>query len=113
MARQKKDGKGRLGGRAKGTPNKVTGTVKDWLTRLIDKNRSQIEQDLKELEPKERVQILEKFMQYVIPKMQGYTIEEQIKTEYEELEKLLEKAPEQVIDILTERIINLKKNDNE
>ena len=37
MARQKNDGKGRMGGRQKGTPNKVTGTVKEWLADLIDK----------------------------------------------------------------------------
>ena len=68
MARPKNDGKGRLGGRAKGTPNRVTATAKEWLTALIDKNRHQIERDLKQLEPKERLHILEKLMQYVIPK---------------------------------------------
>ena len=46
MARQKNDGRGRLGGRAVGTPNKVSGTLKEWLTSLIDKNRKQIEKDL-------------------------------------------------------------------
>lgn len=71
MARQKNDGKGRLGGRSKGTPNRVTATAKEWLTALIDKNRRQIERDLKQLEPKERLHILEKLMQYVIPKQQA------------------------------------------
>ena len=68
MARPRNDGKGRMGGRAKGTPNKVTGTVKEWLTDLIDRNRGQIEADLQQLEPKERLAILEKFMQYIVPK---------------------------------------------
>ena len=68
MARQKNDGKGRMGGRQKGTPNKVTGTVKEWLADLIDKNRGQIEADLQQLEPKERLAMLEKFMQYIVPK---------------------------------------------
>lgn len=68
MARQKNDGRGRLGGRAAGTPNKVSGTLKEWLTSLIDKNRAQIEKDLQDLEPKERLQMMEKLMQYVIPK---------------------------------------------
>lgn len=71
MARQKNDGKGRLGGRQKGTPNKVAASVKDWLSGLIDKNRKQIEKDIKQLEPKERLQILEKLMQYVVPKQQA------------------------------------------
>lgn len=71
MARQKNDGKGRLGGRTKGTPNKVTKTAREWLTALVDKNRRQIERDLKQLEPKERLLILEKLLQYVIPKKQA------------------------------------------
>lgn len=76
MARQKNDGRGRLGGRAKGTPNKVTGTVREWLSDLIDRNRAQIEEDLKGLDPKTRLYMLEKFMQYVIPR-QTATAEEQ------------------------------------
>lgn len=67
----RKKGTAKTGGREKGTPNKVTGSVKDWLSQLIDKNRSQVEKDIKALEPKERLQILEKFMQYTIPKMQS------------------------------------------
>lgn len=74
MARTKNDGKGRLGGRAKGTPNKVTATAKEWLAALIDKNKRQIERDIKQLEPKERLHILEKLMQYVIPKQQQQAV---------------------------------------
>ena len=68
MARQRNDGRGRIGGRKKGTPNKVTGTVKEWLSDLIDNNRGQIERDLQALEPRERLAMLEKFMQYIVPK---------------------------------------------
>ena len=68
MARPKNDGRGRIGGRKKGTPNKVTGTVKEWLADLIERNKGQIEADLMSLEPKERLLVFEKFMQYVVPK---------------------------------------------
>jgi hypothetical protein len=61
----------KTGGRAKGTPNKMTTEVKAWLAGLIDKNRRQIERDLEQLEPKDRILMLEKLMQYVIPKMQS------------------------------------------
>ncbi|AGB29620.1 hypothetical protein Prede_2356 [Prevotella dentalis DSM 3688] len=71
MARQKNDGKGRIGGRQKGTPNKVTASVKDWVAQVIDKNRRQMERDIKALEPKDRLQMLEKLMQYVVPKQQA------------------------------------------
>lgn len=71
MARQKNDGKGRIGGRQKGTPNRVTASVKDWVAQVIDKNRRQMERDIKALEPKDRLQMLEKLMQYVVPKQQA------------------------------------------
>jgi parvulin-like peptidyl-prolyl isomerase len=71
MSRNKNDGKGRLGGRAKGTPNRVTATVKEWLSELIDNNRKRIENDIELLEPKDRLQIMERLMQYVIPKQQA------------------------------------------
>ena len=68
MARPK--GMPKTGGRQKGTPNKVTSNVKGWLSCLIDKNRRQIEKDLKAVKPLERLQMLEKLMQYVVPKQQ-------------------------------------------
>lgn len=69
--RQKNDGRGRLGGRTKGTPNRTTATVKEWIASLIDKNREQVEADLVSLEPKDRLQMLERLMQYVVPKQQA------------------------------------------
>lgn len=77
MARQKNDGKGRLGGREKGVPNKVTGTLRDFVVNLIDQNREQIEKDLAALTPKERLQIIEKFMQYVLPKQKDILLTEE------------------------------------
>lgn len=62
MKRQK------TGGRKAGTPNKTTATLKEFVTLIIDENRSQIKKDLKVLEPKERLQILVKLMAFVLPK---------------------------------------------
>lgn len=98
MARQKNDGKGRMGGRQKGTPNKVTASVKDWVAGVIDKNRRQMERDIKALEPKDRLLMLEKLMQYVIPKQQAVSAEvdfsrlsdEQLNTLVDELTKGIE-----------------------
>ncbi len=99
MARQKNDGKGRLGGRQKGTPNKVTASVKDWLSELIDKNRRQMERDIKELEPRERLQVLEKLMQYVIPKQQAVSANVNIeRLSDEQLDSLIEELTRGVSD---------------
>ncbi len=62
-------------GRPKGKPNKVTGDVRRWLAELIDGNRAQIKKDLKALSPKDRLLVLEKLMQYVVPKQQATTLE--------------------------------------
>ena len=59
---------GNPNGRPKGTPNKITQTLREWLSEVIDGNREQMVADLKALEPKERLQILERLMQYIIPK---------------------------------------------
>lgn len=61
----------KTGGRKAGTPNKVTGTLRDFVSNLIDNNREQIERDLKALSPKDRLLIIEKFMQYTLPKRQA------------------------------------------
>ena len=99
MARQKNDGKGRLGGRQKGTPNKITASVKEWLSTLIDKNRRQIEKDIKQLEPKERLQMLEKLMQYVVPKQQAVSATVEIdKLSDEQLDRMIYEITKEVDD---------------
>lgn len=95
MARPK--GTPKTGGRVKGTPNKVTYSLKEWITSLIDKQRTQIEQDLQELEPKERLQMIEKLMQYVIPKQAA----QQVKLDFdsmtdEQLQQLVEEITKEV-----------------
>ncbi len=80
MPRKKNDGRGRLGGRVKGSPNKVTSSVKEWLVEVINQNRPQMEADIRALEPKDRLQILEKFMQYAIPKQQAVSAKVDIDT---------------------------------
>lgn len=64
-----------LKGRPKGTPNKVTTTLREFIVQILDKNRKTIVNDLKVLEPKDRLAILEKLMQYAIPKQQSTQID--------------------------------------
>lgn len=106
--RKKNDGKGRMGGRKAGTPNKVTGTVKEWIASIIDGNRKQFEDDLEKLEPGERVRIISNLLQYVTPKMQSISPAEMLEAEYRKLEELLESAPDEAIDEIVERVKRLK-----
>jgi len=95
MSRAK--GCAKTGGRKAGTPNKFTETLKDFVLGLIDDNRVQMQKDLKALSPKDRLFVLEKFMQYVLPKQQAITadlsVEEQPPTGLtpDEARALLEK----------------------
>jgi hypothetical protein len=69
--RKKNDGRGRLGGRVAGVPNKVTTDLKTWVASILDDGREQFEQDLKALEPAERVRVYTNLMNYVLPKQQA------------------------------------------
>ena len=97
MARQKNDGRGRIGGRSKGAPNKVTSTIKDWISQIIDDNREQVEKDLRKLSPKDRLQVFEKLMQYVIPKQQSVRADI-------DLSKLSETQIDLIVEELTKNI---------
>ena len=109
MGRQKNDGRGRLGGRKKGTPNKSTSDLKQWLSGVLNENRNQFEKDLRELLPEERIKVLSGLFNYVIPKQQTLSIEEQIRSETESLSRWLEQAPEEAIEAISRRVIELQK----
>ena len=89
-------------GRPKGSKNKVTTEVRDWISKVIDKQRPQLEKDLKLLEPAERWRIIEKLMSYVVPKMQAVEANVNLnKLSDEDLDKLANniiKASEEVTD---------------
>lgn len=67
----------RLGGRAKGTPNKTTAATKEVITNLLTEysNNGTMSDDFDSLEPKERLAIAEKLMQYVMPKIQSVAVD--------------------------------------
>lgn len=82
-------------GRPKGVPNKISSDIKNFLKEVIVMNMSKIKKDIKELEPKDRLMILEKFMSYIIPKQKAVDISGEIheevkpKTSQEEEDTLL------------------------
>lgn len=67
---QPKGKSGNPNGRPKGTPNKTTASMRIWVEKLINSNRKQLEADLSKLKPAERWNVIEKLMQYTLPKMQ-------------------------------------------
>ena len=61
--------KNKTGGRIKGTPNKVTKDIRESYQLLIEKSLDRLESDLMELTPKERIEVLIKLSEYVVPKL--------------------------------------------
>lgn len=55
-------------GRPRGKPNRITGEMRSWIQQLINDNKNQLENDLQALEPKDRWQIIERLLNYCIPK---------------------------------------------
>lgn len=86
-------------GRPKGKPNKITADVRQWLAELIDGNRAQIKKDLKKVSPKDRLKMLEKFMQYVVPKQQATTLEiDYSKMSDEQLDSIINAMASKLLD---------------
>lgn len=109
MGRQKQDGRGRLGGRKKGTPNKMTGELKDWISDVLDNNRRQFEEDLKMLLPFERVRVLSSMFGYVIPKQQSLTIQQLIDKDTQSLINFFKEAPDDAIDQIAAKVLELQE----
>src|SRR5690606_19081510 len=52
-----------------GSPNRITKMGRERIIKLLDNNWQKIQEDLDSLEPKDRLNFLEKMMSYTIPKL--------------------------------------------
>ena len=68
---QKKGNTGNPNGRPKGSKNRSTSEIKTAIQKLLDTNVSQMEVDLQKLSPKERISVLLKMAEFVLPKVQA------------------------------------------
>ena len=91
-------------GRPAGTKNKINSETKNWIKEIVDGSREQFIVDLRTVDAKDRLLILERLMKYIVPSLSAVSVENQIAAEYSELEKILDKCPEDVIDRLAEKI---------
>jgi hypothetical protein len=64
----------KFGGRTKGVPNRDTTEIRNSFQLLIENNLKQLEQDLKDLEPKDRVKAILDLSKFVIPLLKATEI---------------------------------------
>jgi len=69
------------GGRPKGSQNKVTIELRQWLSDFLTENKGIIKEDWLSLQPRDRVMLFEKLLKYALPTLQAV----QLETEFERL----------------------------
>lgn len=89
MAKFKKGLSGNPNGREKGTPNKVTAAMRQRIAEFLSDEWGQVMTDFQQLEPKDRVTLFERLLQYCVPRMQS--------TEIDLLERLTDEQIDQII----------------
>lgn len=100
-------------GRPQGSPNKSTTEIRNAFQLLVSQNIEQLQNDLSEMTPDKRVSYIIKLSEFILPKLQSLSLDTQIELEYKSLEALLTKAPDEVIERLTQRILTLKSLSDE
>lgn len=69
----------KTGGRKKGTPNRLTGSMKEMINLAITQELEQLPDLLNELAPKEKADFLVKLLPYVMPKADAPIGEEHVR----------------------------------
>ena len=61
----------KFGGRTKGTPNRNTDEIRQKFQLLIENNLTTLENDLKELKPKDRIKAILDLSKFVLPTLKA------------------------------------------
>ena len=87
----------KTGGRKAGTPNKTSGIVRQAIAQMLDNYFSSdtFMRDMADLDPKDRVNAMEKFAAYVAPKLQATTLDMSVESKKTIEDKLTELSNEE------------------
>lgn len=100
-------------GRPKGTPNKVTSDLKQWVNEILTEGRGKFMENLGKLPPDEYVKAFTALLNYVLPKQQAMSVDAQISAEYKAMQELMNTAPDDVVEKLAVRVIELQEREKE
>ena len=77
-----RDDKGRFAegntGRPKGSVNKSSNEIRETFQLLLENNLSKLQEDLNELEPKDRIKLLLNLSNYILPKLRSIDLQSDI-----------------------------------
>lgn len=68
---------GNPNGRPKGTPNRITADLREFIGLLLCSNLKQFKADFEHLEGKDRLIIMERLLSYALPKLSSITMSEE------------------------------------
>ena len=84
----------KTGGRQAGTPNRTTTEIREHYQNLIAENLEQLNKDLKELEPLQRLKMIIELSKFVVPTLKAIELNNQNDNSTEPL-KLVLLTPEE------------------
>ena len=84
MSDDKRDEQGKFvagnSGRPVGSKNQTSSQIRDTFQLLLENNIEKIQEDLNELEPKDRIKLLLDLASFIIPKMKSVDLKEKTET---------------------------------
>lgn len=113
MARQKNDGKGRMGGREKGTPNQATTDLKNWINSILENGKDDFISRLGNLDDRDYIKTFVGLLNYVIPKQAPTTPDDILRKEKEMLQEMVLLLPDELIHRLANKLNDITDKENE
>ena len=86
----------KTGGRSKGTPNKATAQMRDLVGLFVERNFSQVQACFDQLDPRDKILVIERMMRYVMPTYQAIHVTQ-------------DEPPKQVVDLTGIELETLQK----
>ncbi|MCD8295457.1 MAG: hypothetical protein LUE27_09495 [Clostridia bacterium] len=102
-----------MGGRGKGTPNKITSDLKGWIAQILEGGRVRFEACLNDLEPQEYIRVYTGLLNYVLPKQASVNPDSVLEKEKAMLQEFVLSLPDEMVNRVAERLNDLTKLENE